>query len=83
MKRKLSLDDLRVDTFETAPVQKQRGTVFGEQCTCQTVCSCPGCPTCHVTCDDPTCVDNTCWGDTCEGSCPIDGCALSRFCPPW
>ncbi len=35
-KLKLRLDDLQVDTFQTTPVQKEKGTVFGEQCTCYT-----------------------------------------------
>ena len=28
-KLRLKLDDLRVDTFQTTPVQKEKGTVFG------------------------------------------------------
>jgi hypothetical protein len=41
MKLKLKLDDLQVDTFQTTLVPKQKGTVFGEQCTCDdTVCTC-------------------------------------------
>ncbi len=40
-KLKLRLNDLQVDTFQTTSAQKQKGTVFGEQCTCDdTVCTC-------------------------------------------
>lgn len=87
-KLRLQLDDLRVESFGTTGEASTKGTVFGEQCSCQTVCSCPGCPTCDQTCnyscDDPTCVDQTCYGYTCEGSCPINGCPpQTRFCPPF
>jgi hypothetical protein len=75
MKLKLRLDDLQVDTFQTTPVPNEKGTVFGEQCTC------PGVNTCDATCAGPTCnascqascVDNTCAIDvygTCGLSCP-------------
>jgi len=67
-KLKLTLDDLHVDTFQTTAVQKEKGTVFGEQCTCYTQCTCPGCPTCQ---NYPTC-DASCNGTcaaTCNGTC--------------
>ncbi|HEX6373889.1 MAG TPA: hypothetical protein VF006_33480 [Longimicrobium sp.] len=70
MKLKLKLDDLLVDTFQTMPVQKAKGTVFGEQCTCYTNCTCPGCPTCNASCNG-TCggsCNGTC-GATCDASC--------------
>lgn len=54
-KLKLRLDDLRVDAFQTTSVQKQKGTVFGEQCTCYTQCTCPGCYTCDASCNGVTC----------------------------
>ncbi|HEX6909725.1 MAG TPA: hypothetical protein VF142_05010 [Longimicrobium sp.] len=83
-KLKLHLDELVVESFDTAGRAGEKGTVFGEQCTCPTACTCPGCETCDYTCDDPTCVGQTCDGYTCEGSCPLDGCALeTRFCPPF
>ena len=73
---KLKLDDLAVDSFDTTPAAKaDGGTVFGEQCTCPTNCSCPGCPTC-----DPSYCDTACWscgGQTCEGAtceAPYDTC---------
>ena len=82
-KFKLELHDLRIDSFTTTPMAREKGTVFGEQeCTCPTACtcpptacSCPGCPTCDATCDD-TC-DWTC-GYTC-GTCGATGCELSCF----
>jgi hypothetical protein len=63
----LTLDDLQVDSFQTADVRQEKGTVFGEQCTCQTNCTCPGCPSCDYTCAhtcEQTC-DNTCGQETC------------------
>jgi len=66
-KLRLALDHLVVDSFDTsAPIAKQ-GTVFGEQCTCYTNCTCPGCPTCVQT----ECGQNTCQQScvTCEWSC--------------
>jgi hypothetical protein len=61
-KLRLQLEDLRIDSFTTTGSQKEKGTVFGEQCTCQTACTCPGCPTCDASCN------GTC-GATCEASC--------------
>ncbi len=61
-KLKLNLEDLSVDSFDTVGVEKRKGTVFGEQCTCYTQCTCPGCPTCDASCN------GTC-GGTCENTC--------------
>jgi hypothetical protein len=65
-KLKLQLEDLRIDSFATTPAEKPKGTVFGEQCTCYTQCTCPGCPTCYASCNG-TC-DASCNG-TCDASC--------------
>jgi hypothetical protein len=65
-KLKLHLDDLRIDSFSTTPAEKPKGTVFGEQCTCYTQCTCPGCPTCDASCDG-TC--NASCNGTCDASC--------------
>jgi hypothetical protein len=65
-KLKLRLEDLRIDSFDTTAPQKSKGTVFGEQCTCYTQCTCPGCPTCDASCNG-TC-DASCNG-TCAASC--------------
>ena len=78
-KLKLRLDDLLVDTFQTTPAAREKGTVFGEQCTCYTQCTCPGCPTCYASCNgscDASCNGTcgascygSCGGNTCDGSC--------------
>ncbi len=71
-KLRLNLDQLTVDSFDTSTVAAEKGTVFGEQCTCWTNCTCPGCPTCDNTaCGQNTC-GNTC-GDTCGASCNTCG----------
>lgn len=74
----LTLDDLQVDSFHTSAVRKEEGTVFGEQCTCPTNCTCPGCPTCDATCP------NTCW-ETCGNTCGNETCAYQLNPPhgPW
>ena len=63
----LRLDDLAVDSFPTTAPAAARGTVFGEQCTCYTNCTCPGCPTCDDTCAE-TCGDS-CGPSTCAQTC--------------
>jgi hypothetical protein len=90
MKLKLKLDDLAVDSFDTIPMEKSKGTVFGEQCTCWTACgqnTCPGCPTCDGSCND-TCVascNGTCncpTNDTCGWSCDYSCmCNSNQPCP--
>jgi len=65
-KLKLNLDQLAVDSFDTTRSTAKAGTVFGEQCTCYTNCTCPGCPTCDASCKG-TC-DASCNG-TCNASC--------------
>lgn len=78
-KLKLHLEDLTVDSFDTTRVERPKGTVFGEQCTCYTQCTCPRCPTCDASCNGTcggTCevsCNGTCAGascDSCVGSCP-------------
>ena len=62
-KLKLDLEDLSVESFATTPEpRREGGTVFGQQCTCYTQCTCPGCPTCDASCN------GTC-GGTCDASC--------------
>jgi hypothetical protein len=65
-KLRLQLEDLQIDSFPTTPAEKPKGTVFGEQCTCYTQCTCPGCPTCDASCNG-TC-EASCNG-TCDASC--------------
>ncbi len=90
MKLKLNLEQLTVDSFDTTSTEKPKGTVFGEQCTCYTNCTCPGCPTCDATCaqtcDDATCPNCPTCANTCN--CPAgtydytcEGCTLyDRTC---
>ena len=78
-KLSLSLEDLTVDSFDTTARTREKGTVFGEQCTCYTNCTCPQCPicgatcpaTCANTCDDATCGCSgvSCYEDTCAAWC--------------
>jgi hypothetical protein len=67
-KLKLNLDQLTVDSFRTDTEPAQKGTVFGEQCTCHTECTCPGCPSCDATCAGQYTCDNTC-PESCYGTC--------------
>lgn len=86
-KLKLKLEDLTVDSFDTTRSERPRGTVFGEQCTCYTNCTCPGCPTCDASCNG-SCVascngscDATCNG-TCGYSCDYScACNSMQPCP--
>jgi hypothetical protein len=79
-KLKLNLDQLSVDSFDTTKPAAKAGTVFGEQCTCDTACTCPGCPSCYESCDATcgdtcpatcayTCDDATCGYSACDGGC--------------
>jgi hypothetical protein len=72
-KFRLELDDLRIDSFSTTPAQTPKGTVFGEQCTCYTNCTCPGCPTCDASCN------GTC-GASCNGTCNCPGDTADYSC---
>ena len=74
-KLSLTLDALQVESFDTTAVRAEKGTVFGEQCTCYTVCTCPGCYTCDATC--PATCPYTCDDASCVGTCPSD----CDFCP--
>ncbi|HEU0298427.1 MAG TPA: hypothetical protein VFR37_03215 [Longimicrobium sp.] len=68
-KLRLNLDQLTVDSFGTSTRAAPKGTVFGEQCTCQTACTCPGCNTC----DNTYCNQNTCGGGyTCDWSISVN-----------
>ncbi|HEU0055413.1 MAG TPA: hypothetical protein VFQ39_19635 [Longimicrobium sp.] len=87
-KLQLSLDQLAVDSFDTTAAEKnEKGTIFGEQCTCPTACTCPGCPTCEgaATCNascNGTC-GNTCQAScygTCDASCDCGGTQFDYTC---
>jgi hypothetical protein len=72
-KLRLTLDDLRINTFETLPAKREKGTVFAEQYgtygdyqTCGYSCA----PTCYGSCPPYTCdfscpVENTCYMGAC------------------
>ena len=78
-KLKLDLDELTIDSFDTTRPSRSKGTVFGEQCTCYTQCTCPGCPTCDASCDGTcggTCGENTC-AASCNGTCGAATCGYS------
>lgn len=71
----LNLQDLSVDSFDTSAARKEEGTVFGEQeqCTCETQCTCPGCPSCYESCDG-SCVATCAAIETCFWSCRPSKC---------
>ncbi len=78
-KLKLNLDELAIDSFDTTKSEARNGTVFGEQCTCYTQCTCPGCPTCYASCNGTcggTCGENTC-AASCNGTCGAATCGYS------
>jgi hypothetical protein len=81
-KLKLHLDELSVESFDTTGTEKAKGTVFGEQCTCYTQCTCPGCPTCdntcNYTCDDATCPACPTCAASCNGTCQY--CESYDYC---
>jgi hypothetical protein len=82
MPRKLTLEleHLSVESFHTAAPQKPRGTVFGEQCTCPTACTCPGCPSCNATCAGQQSCGDSC-ADTCAQTC-VNTCD-DATCAAW
>ena len=51
-KLKLDLEELAIESFDTTVARPEAGTVMGEQCTCYTVCTCPGNATCDASCGD-------------------------------
>jgi hypothetical protein len=77
-KLKLNLDQLSVESFGTTKSERPKGTVFGEQCTCYTNCTCPGCPTCDNTCAY-TCDDATCPACPTCANCGTNTCGVSCY----
>lgn len=73
-KLRLHLEDLAVESFDTSRPAREKGTVFGEQCSCGGTCA--GQATCDYTCDDATC-PNTCDDATCAYTCDDLTCAGS------
>lgn len=71
-KLKLRLDDLRIESFRTAPANEQKGTVRGKEGTCVdygTCCYSCG-PTCHGSCPP----------GTCNQSCPVEDTCYMAAC---
>jgi hypothetical protein len=74
-KMKLNLEQLAVDSFDTSAAPQPRGTVFGEEYTNLTHCSCPGHPSCdgYDTCQGSPSCDGVCTytqgNDTCDITC--------------
>jgi hypothetical protein len=73
-KLKLHLEDLSVETFDTSAVEKENGTVVGEQCSCNGTCPLTVCATCPQTCDDYSCAES------CGGTCPGQGFTCNESC---
>jgi hypothetical protein len=77
-KFKLELHDLRIDSFTTTPMAREKGTVFGQQCiTCPDTCAYT-CGSCYGTCDlscggGPTC-DPTCGPNATAPNTPCAEC---------
>jgi hypothetical protein len=63
---RLRLEDLQVDTFQTASVVKERGTVFGNQWSLPEQGSCNNDETCGSTCGE-ACPTASCEYFTCAG----------------
>jgi len=83
-KMKLSLDDLKVESFQTTPENDadREGTVFGfispgPGNTCDPGCTDTLQASCNGTCDDPTC--STC-GSTCGSSCGCPPVTCIQLC---
>jgi hypothetical protein len=75
-KLKLDLDELAVESFDTCGVDREKGTVLGEeQCTCPGVTCANTCPaTCAHTCDDATCPQCPTCAASCNGTCDDPSC---------
>ena len=78
IKLKLHLDDLAVESFDTCDREKEKGTVVGEQCSCNGTCPLTVCATCANTCDDATCA-YTCDDATCP-ACPTCAASCNGTC---
>jgi hypothetical protein len=71
----LELENLVVESFDTSFIHRPQGTVFGEQGTRQSACTCPGLATCAASCNGtcgPSC--GGCYSDVCHtlGSCECE-----------
>jgi len=68
-KLKLQLEDLRIDSFQTTPVGKRKGTIVGKEASIVVTCE-SNCPTCEGTCYE-TCPPSC--GSYCE-TCDREAC---------
>lgn len=69
----LNTDALQVQSFDTAPIVRQRGTVRGQQADTVFVDVQPiGDPATHPDCPSPLCVDTPL--ASCDGTCGAPGC---------
>lgn len=59
---KLRMEDLRIESFDTAPGDGRKGTVMGQQCTC--TAECESCEPCANTQD---CLTHATGDFTCAG----------------
>jgi hypothetical protein len=77
-KLKLSLEDLRVDSFTTSRPDNEKGTVLGREQETQPVQCRPSYqPSCGVSCAGGTCDGETCpytCAESCNGSCGEGSC---------
>jgi hypothetical protein len=89
-KLKLHLDDLAVESFDTCGLEREKGTVVGEQvpCSCAGTCPATACASCAYTCDDATCVytcDDPSCAESCNGTCDgytcLDSCGGTCWNP--
>lgn len=75
----LDLDQLAVESFDTAGARTPHGTVRGNDISdtsCyQRLCECPSAFTCLTDCNQNTCGLDTCGQNTCGDSCV-------NICPP-
>lgn len=79
-KLKLHLDDLSVETFQTAISADAKGTVLGRDDSDPTDGTCAGYFSCDASCQascNGTC-NETCGGATCNGTCGFS-CAPSCY----
>ncbi len=71
-KLRLGIDTLHVQSFDTAPIVRQRGTVRGQQAGDFAERQPIGDPRTHPDCPSPLCVDTPL--ASCDGTCGAPGC---------
>lgn len=76
-KLSLKLDDLRIESFDTAAAAEEKGTVVAEQCSCGATCMADY-GTCAYSCR-ATC-NGSCPPGTCYFSCPVENTCYMGAC---